>query len=142
MRHEIARSDWETFFETFSRKNQGRLARIELTAPLGEGGPLLEEYEPLCGVTLGPNGEVPEIILRLGGIDAQEPRLTQVITDPTHVWVEGEAHGVDLGLVIRSAEEDETLLVFERRGAQSARAMGPAGTTRFRGRDRVPPERP
>jgi hypothetical protein len=140
MRREVRRQDWEEFLRAFTQTYQGRRARIEVTAPLGEGGPLFEAYEPLRSVTLKPDGdEVPEIMIALG--DGGTPHLVHGITDPARIWIEEDLHGIDLGLEIASAEGDETLLCFEAVEALPERGATAAGMGGYRGRDRLPPER-
>lgn len=142
MTREISPANWNEVLNEFSQRYRGRHARIEVTAPLGEGGPLLDAYEPLRWVGLKRNGSgMPEIILELGDGDEERARLTHVVTDPAHVSIEEEPSGLDTGLQIRSAEGDETLLRFEPAALSSERLPIAVGLERSHGRDRPPPER-
>jgi hypothetical protein len=114
-----------------------------VTAPLGEGGPLFEEYQPLRSIDLRQAGcGRPEIILTLGETVTGHAALTHAVTDPAHLWVEEEPSGLhDVGLQIRSVEGDDTLLRFEVAPPESERLPIGMGLERSYGRERQPPER-
>jgi hypothetical protein len=142
MKREISPANWNEFLQDFSRRYRGRRARIEVTAPLGEGGPLVEEYRPLKGVELrGGACGMPEIVLMLEDREAERFCLTYAITDPVRLSVEEEPSGLVVGLEIRSVEGDESLLRFEPAPASFERLPIAVGLERSHGRDHPPPER-
>jgi hypothetical protein len=110
---EISQREWGSFLDRFSKRNQGRPARLEVAVSPGEGEPLLAENEPLLGVELDPKGsEAPAITVTLGGTDARTPHLTHRINDPTRLWIEEELDGLAIALEITSVDEGETRLIF------------------------------
>lgn len=119
--HEIDTREWGEYLREFSERNHGRPVRLETTVPAGEGQPVLAEHQPLLGVAFDPKGsEAPAITVTLGGTDTDEPRLTHVITSPTHLWAEEEPGGIARALDIDSTDEGKTLLLFEMSAALPA----------------------
>jgi hypothetical protein len=118
---EIPTRDWEEFLHVFSGMNRGRHVRLEVAVRAGEGQPLIAEHEPLLGMSFDPKGsEAPAITVTLGGTDAETPRLTHIVTHPTHLWVEEEPNGSFRAVDIDSTDEGKTLLLFEQEKALPA----------------------
>jgi uncharacterized protein DUF5335 len=119
---EISSREWQGFLDAFSKGNQWRKVRLEVAAPPAEQ-PLLAENEPLLAVDFVRKGsDAPAISVAVGGADAQMPRLTHVVEDPEHVWVEEGADGRPISLQIASKAERQTRLIFE-----PEEALPPAG---------------
>ena len=110
---ELPTHEWTDFLRAFNGRNYARPVRLESSILAGEGPPLLSAHQPLVGVELDLKGsEAPAITVALGGLDAEEPHFTHVITDPTRLWVEEEPRGRTLGLSVESEDEGETRLLF------------------------------
>jgi Family of unknown function (DUF5335) len=115
---EIIARDWPQFLDGFSKRNQGRPARLEVSVPPGEGEPVLAEHRPFLGVELERKGSAaPSVIVTLGGIDAETPQFTHIVGDPTRLWVDEDLDGLGEALEIESREEGTTLVIFEREEA-------------------------
>jgi hypothetical protein len=116
---EIIARDWPTFLNGFSKRNQGRPARLEVATPPGEGEPLLAEHRPFLGIEFDRKGsEAPAVIVTLGGTSPETPQFTHVVKDPTRLWVDEELDGLGQAVEIESRDEGTTLLLFEREEAQ------------------------
>jgi len=112
---EIAAREWPKFLDGFSKRNQGRPARLEVSTPPGEGEPVLAEHRPFLGVEYERKGNAaPSVIVTLGGISPETPRFTHIVGDPTRLWVDEDLDGLGEALEIESRVEGTTLLVFER----------------------------
>lgn len=106
---QIPRSEWATFFDSFSRQHDGWLASLELLAP--DLGALTEVHNrPLAGIAaeLHRSGR-DSITIIFGRIPSE---LTHIINQPTRVWLKQTAEGADDALEIESAEGPTALLRF------------------------------
>jgi hypothetical protein len=124
---EIPTGQWQAFFDDFSKRNQWRHVRLEVAAPPAEQ-PLLAEHEPLLAIDFERKGsDAPAITMAVGGADAQMPRLTHVVEDPEHVWIEEGADGQAMSLQVDSKDEGKTRLIFEPEEALPPAAQGARG---------------
>lgn len=107
---EIPRTEWNNFFDGFSRQHEGWLATLEVFAP--EIGAQEEAHElPLEGISIASADESPsEIAISLG--KAAEDHVTHTITRPEHVWLEQTPGGANAALEIESENQTKTLLRF------------------------------
>jgi hypothetical protein len=119
---EFPRERWGKDLEAFSERNGGRLVRLEVDIPPGDGEPVLAEHQPLLGIDFDAKGsEAPAIEITVGATSGASPRnLTHVVNDPTRIWVEEEPDGLGVALSIASREEGGTRVLFEREAALPA----------------------
>ena len=108
----IARNDWPSFFDRFSRRHEGWLVTVEVFQP--EIGVQVRERDlALEGVTaeLGNgNGDKAKIEIMIGGKPDQH--VTHIVLNPVEVSLEHTEDGANHALAIRSADRAMTLLCF------------------------------
>ena len=107
---EIPRTEWNNFFDGFSRQYEGWLATLEVFAP--DVGAQEEAHElPLEGISIAPTDENPNSIsINLGR--SPEDHVTHTISEPEHVWLQQTSRGADAALEIESPNDTRTLLRF------------------------------
>lgn len=107
---EIPRSEWQSFFEVFSRQHEGWLATLEIFGQ--EIGAQAERGElPLKSVSLTPVvGKSEAITINLG--KTPKDHIQNTVIEPTHVWLVQTSEGANAALEIESADETKTLLRF------------------------------
>jgi hypothetical protein len=107
---EIPRTEWNNFFDGFSRQHEGWLATLEVFSP--EIGAQEEAHElPLEGISIASADESPNAIaINLG--KPSEVHITHTITKPEHVWLEQTPGGANAALEIESENQTKTLLRF------------------------------
>jgi hypothetical protein len=107
---EIPRTEWNNFFDGFSRQHEGWLATLEVFAP--EIGAQEQAHElPFEGISIASADESPnEIAINLG--KPSEDHITHTITKPEHVWLEQTPGGANAALEIESENQTKTLLRF------------------------------
>lgn len=104
---EIPRSEWNSFFNAFSREHEGWLASLQVVG--AEVGAQEEAHElPLEGISISDDRE-SAIDISLGG--TPDDHITHSITEPKHVWVERTSSGADESIEIEGSET-KTLLRF------------------------------
>ena len=106
----IARNEWPSFFDGFSRRHEGWLVTLEVFQP--EIGAQVEERDlALEGVTaeLG-NGVKDKIEITIGG--TPHHHVTHTVLDPVEVSLEHTEDGANHALAIKSADDATTLLCF------------------------------
>jgi hypothetical protein len=108
----IARNEWPSFFDGFSRRHEGWLVTLEVFQP--EIGARVEECDlALEGVTaeLGNgNGDKDKIAIMIGAKPHQ--RVTHLVLNPVEVSLEHTEDGANHALAIKSADDATTLLCF------------------------------
>ena len=108
----IARTEWQSFLDGFSRRHEGWLVTLEVFQP--KIGAQVEEHDrALEGLTaeLGNgNGGKDKIEIVIGG----EPRqhVTHTVLDPVEVSLKHTEDGANHALAIKSANHAMTLLCF------------------------------
>ncbi|HEY8458733.1 MAG TPA: DUF5335 family protein [Blastocatellia bacterium] len=110
---EIERSQWASFFNEFSKRNQLRATRMEV---FGDFGAQEEERNlPLNGISVEETGhDAPRIEIMLGGVSPDDDRhLTHTIRRAARVFSKISAEGRDEALEIEDADGVKTLLKFE-----------------------------
>jgi|SRR4030095_56696 Family of unknown function (DUF5335) len=107
---EIPRTEWNNFFDGFSRQHEGWLATLEVFAP--DVGAQEEAHElPLEGISIASTDENSNSIsINLGRSPADH--VTHTINEPEHVWLELRSRGADAALEIESQNDTRTLLRF------------------------------
>jgi hypothetical protein len=107
---EIPRTEWNNFFDGFSRQHEGWLATLEVFAP--EIGAQEEAHElPLEGISVASANESPNAISISFG-KTSEDHVTHTISKPEHVWLEQTSGGANAVLEIESENQTKTLLRF------------------------------
>jgi hypothetical protein len=107
---EIPRQEWNSFFDSFSRRHEGWLATLEVLDP--DAGAQEEAHDlPLEGVSVASEADKSKsIAINMG--KTPEDHISHTITKPQHVWLEKTDDGADAALEIESADEAKTLLRF------------------------------
>lgn len=120
----IDRSQWETFLDEFSKRNQLRPTRLEV---VGEsiGAQEQEAFLPFVGVSVDSKGESGSIDIALGGETGKEKRqLTHRINNVQRIAPLVGITGVEDGLAIEGRDGVKTLLSFEALREIEAHAAG------------------
>jgi Family of unknown function (DUF5335) len=107
---EITRTEWPSFFDSFSRKHQGWLATLEILGP--DIGAQVEERElAFEGITDESDEADGNTIMIMTGGKADD-HVTHTITRPTEVSLEQTDEGADAALAIKSEDGVTALLRF------------------------------
>jgi hypothetical protein len=105
---EIARTEWSSFFESFTRQHEHWLVTVE-EIPGGEGSTCVEARDQsLRGIFV--DGHDDTISIALG--DTREDHLTHTIAHPTRVILEQTDAGVDQGVRINRDHDQATRVRF------------------------------
>jgi hypothetical protein len=119
----IDRSQWATFLDEFSKRNQLRPTRLEIVGDIGA-----QEQEallPFLGVSMDTRGESGSIEIALGGETAADERqLTHHISNVERIAPLIGATGVEDGLGIEDRDGVKTLLSFAALREIEAHAAG------------------
>ena len=102
---EIAKTEWKTYFDDFSRNRQGEVVSVELIfSPQADPDYALER-QPLVGLSYEDKGsDAGSILIIAGGETAQS--VTYRVTSPVHVY-----HKNARGLISDEVNEDEVIEV-------------------------------
>lgn len=107
---EIPKKEWTGFFDSFSRKHEGWLVKLEILDP--EIGAQVEERElSLEGITDEWHEKVGNTITIMTGVKPDD-HITHSVTGPTSVSLEQTDEGADAALAIKSGDGVTTLLRF------------------------------
>ena len=116
MNGRIERNQWTTYLNDFSKRNEGRPARIEV---VGEeiGAHEAGRHLPLIGVSYEAKGsEAGDVVVTFAGLTPADARhLSRRIDSVTRIAArpgEGESDE-DAALEIESGDGTKTILVFE-----------------------------
>jgi hypothetical protein len=120
----IDRSQWATFLDEFSKRNQLRPTRLEVVG--GDiGAQEQEAFLPFVGVSVDTKGESGSIEIALGGETAADERqLTHHIRNVERIAPLIGATGVEDGLGIEDRDGVKTLLSFAALREIEAHAAG------------------
>jgi hypothetical protein len=120
----IDRSQWETFLDDFSKRNQLRPTRLEVVG--GDiGAQEQEAFLTFVGVSVDRKDDSGNIDIALGGeTAADERRLTHRISNVERIAPLIGITGVEDGLAIESRDGVKTLLSFEALREIEAHAAG------------------
>ncbi|MBV9959400.1 MAG: DUF5335 family protein [Acidobacteria bacterium] len=114
MQGEIERSQWKTFLDEFSRRNQLRPTRLEV---IGEeiGAQEEEQLLPLMGVSFESKGSAAgSVEIIMGGETASDQRhMTHNVLNVTRIVPLVGLREVEDGLGIEGEDGVKTLLRFE-----------------------------
>jgi uncharacterized protein DUF5335 len=104
---EIPRNEWTSFFNDFSRKNEGRGVTLEIFSP--EIGDQVEERDFfLSGIAAEIAEGRGKIEIMIGG--SPDRHLTHVVTEPMKVGFEKDLPGTTGALQIIAADGTTALL--------------------------------
>lgn len=107
---EINRSEWPSFFNSFSRAHEGWLATLEILGP--DIGAQIEEHElAFEGITDESNESQGNTIMIMTGGKVDD-HVTHTINRPTAVSLEQTDDGADAALAIKSEDGVTALLKF------------------------------
>jgi hypothetical protein len=119
----IDRSQWETFLNEFSKRNQLRPTRLEVVGDIGAQEQ--EAFLPFLGVSVDSKGESGSIEIALGGETAADERqLTRHISNVERIAPLIGTTGVEDGLGIEDRDGVKTLLSFAALREIEAHAAG------------------
>ena len=107
---EIPKNEWSGFFDSFSRKHDGWLVRVEILG-LEIGAQVEQRDLALHGIT-NEWDEVGGNTITLMTAARPEGHITHSITSPTAVSIEQTDEGADVALAIKSSDGTTTLLRF------------------------------
>jgi hypothetical protein len=100
---EIARSEWKTYFDDFSRTRAGERVTVELIFSPQDDPQYAVNKEPLTGITYEEKGsEGGTIEISAGG--EENNALTHTVTNPVHVY-----HKNARGILSDEINADEVL---------------------------------
>ena len=105
---EIARSEWKSFADTFSRQHEGWLVSIAEETHPGEHEWLARDL-PLHGVAAEISPTDGEIFVFAGGVT---PHLSHAIAHPASVTVEETDDGAQASLMITDVDGARTFVEF------------------------------
>lgn len=107
---EITRTEWPSFFDSFSRKHQGWLATLEILG-LDLGAQAEERELAFEGITDESDDAQGNTIMIMTGGKADD-HVTHTISRPTEVSLEQTDEGADVALAIKSEDGVTNLLRF------------------------------
>ncbi len=114
MQGEIERDRWQAYLDDFSKRNAGRVARVEVMSE-DVGAQEAAEMLPLEGVTFERKGSAaPAVEIMLGGAGSGDARhLTHTVTGVRRIVPKAGADGREDALEIEAGDGSKTILVFE-----------------------------
>jgi len=119
----IDRSQWVTFLDEFSKRNQLRPTRLEVVGDIGAQE--AEAFLPFVGVSVDTKGESGSIEIALGGETAADERqLTHHISNVERIAPLIGATGIEDGLGIEDRDGVKTILSFAALREIEAHAAG------------------
>lgn len=102
---EIARTEWKTYFDDFSKNRQGEVVSVELIfSPQADPDYALDK-QPLVGLSYEDKGSDAGSILIIAGGEESDS-VTYRVTNPVHVY-----HKNARGLISDEINEDEVIEV-------------------------------
>jgi hypothetical protein len=109
----IERSQWKTFLDEFSKRNQLRATKLEFISELGAQEE--EQFLPLLGISFETKGDAAGTIeIILGGERAAEERhLTHSITNVERIAPLIGTTGFEDGIGIEDKSGGKTLVRFQ-----------------------------
>ncbi len=107
---EITKTEWPSFFDSFSRRHQGWLATLEILGP--DIGAQVEERElAFEGITDESSEAHGNTVMIMAGGKADD-HVTHTINRPAEVRLEQTDEGADAALAIKSEDGVTALLRF------------------------------
>lgn len=112
---EIARTEWKTYFDEFSRTRAGEIVSIE-TISDPQGDPQFPwNKQPFVGLTYEEKGEEPGTIEISAGGETNNQH-THTVTNPVHVYHKNArgliSNEVNIDEVVEITSSDDPRIVF------------------------------
>ena len=107
---QIPKGEWPAFLNTFSRKHEGWLVRLEIFGP--EIGAQIEEKGLILEGLADEWDEVTGNTIMIMAGNKPDDHLTHSINHPTEVSLEQTDEGADAALAIKAEDGTTTLLSF------------------------------
>jgi hypothetical protein len=107
---QIPKSEWQAFFDTFSRKHEGWLVNLEILGP--EIGAQIEESGLILEGVTDEWDEIAGNAITIMAGNTPDDHVTHSIAQPTEVMLEQTDAGADAALSIKSADGTTSLLKF------------------------------
>jgi hypothetical protein len=109
----VDRTQWKTFLEEFSKRNQLRPARLEVVGDIG--AQIEEEHLPFVGIGFETKGTAAgSVEIALGGESAADERqLTHLVSNVERIAPLIGTNGLEDGLGIEDQNGVKTILRFE-----------------------------
>lgn len=102
---EIARTEWKTYFDDFSKNRQGEVVSVELIFDPQADPSYPLEHQPLVGLSYEEEGsDAGSIVIMAGGEETDS--VTYRVTNPVHVY-----HKNARGLISEEINDEEVLEV-------------------------------
>jgi hypothetical protein len=117
---EIPRTEWTTFFNTFSSSRRGWMVTIEVLTP-DLGDQIEVRGLPLDGITAELNLNGPDQIEIVAGARPDQ-HVSNTIVDPIRVWAKQNDQEADEALEIES--ESRTVLIRLRSPMHAEKSAG------------------
>jgi hypothetical protein len=106
---EVSRSEWNNFFDSFSKQHEGWLATLEILAD--EVGAQAEAVElPFEGISLNDDDEPESVVISFG--KTAQDHVSHTIEHPRHIWLRETSEGAHDSLEIEEEGNQKTLLRF------------------------------
>jgi hypothetical protein len=102
----VPRTEWDRFFDAFSRRHRGRFATVQVFGPK-IGSQVEARNLPLEGIVPEPWGG--PLAIHLGAAPPQ-PNIEHHVADPEQVWVEMTDAGAEEALEIASEDGTKTIV--------------------------------
>ena len=114
MQGEIERERWQDYLDEFSKRNQGRAARVEVMSE-DLGAQEAAEMLPFEGITFESKGSLaPSVEIMLGGTGAADSRhMAHTVIEARRIVPKTGADGREDALEIEAGDGTRTILVFE-----------------------------
>ncbi|PWT94446.1 MAG: hypothetical protein C5B55_02715 [Blastocatellia bacterium] len=107
---QIPRTQWTSFFDSFSRQHEGWIASLEVFST--DLGAQQEADElPFEGISVDTtNDELQAVVISIGKPPVEH--VTHTINQPKRVWLQRTSDGADESLEIEAADNSKILLRF------------------------------
>jgi hypothetical protein len=113
---EIPRSDWRTFFDSFSKQHEGWLTTIEVMGGDVPGDQIEAIELPFAGISSDQKGSEPDSVEITAGNDPSD-EITHIVHTAAHVLFATDEVGGHEALEIEAARGEKTIVKF-RKAAQ------------------------
>jgi hypothetical protein len=105
---EIPREGWNRFFARFNNDHETEMVTVEIFG--GEIGAQVEGRSLLLGGISAGDDNANSLVLMFDALDGE--RVTHMVNDPTHLWIQRTPDNRDEALEVESADGTRTLVRF------------------------------
>lgn len=106
---EVRRTEWPSFFDSFSKQHEGWLATLETLEDDSDAQAEAVDL-PFGGISLNGRDRRESLVINFGRTAVDHVSYT--VERPDHVWLTKNAAGADDSLEIEQQDERQTLLRF------------------------------